>query len=157
MLHHVFSLYGVIDWLVDIHWVRSLTVLMHPGLINRPFVSHNLDISPAEPCPFTKVLDGPRLKSQYPLGPRKEPKYTHFGVCRHFYMCPAKRWTYMNVCWNPRKRNPSPKWEKHQVMEPHVDRRPTYSGVRPCSRRGPLTTLLSLPQPSARYLPPRLG
>jgi hypothetical protein len=31
-------------------------------------------------------------------------------------------------------------------MEPHVDRRPTYSWVRPCSPRGSLMTLLSLPQ-----------
>jgi hypothetical protein len=30
--------------------------------------------------------------------------------------------------------------------EPHVDRRRAYSGVRPCSPRGSLTTLLSLPQ-----------
>jgi hypothetical protein len=41
--------------------------------------------------------------------------------------------------------------------EPHPDGRPTYSGVQTGSPRGSFTTLQSLPQPSARVLPPWLG
>jgi hypothetical protein len=35
-------------------------VPMHLGLIDRPFVPHNLDINSGEPCSFTKVPDGPQ-------------------------------------------------------------------------------------------------
>jgi hypothetical protein len=56
--------------------------------------------------------------------------------------------SFMYVCWRPQKgallhmekniRSPS--------ADPHRDGRPTYTGVRPGSPRGLLTTLLSLPQ-----------
>jgi len=39
---------------------------MHPGLIDGPFVPHNLISAQDSPVSFTKV----------PLGPRKEPTYT---------------------------------------------------------------------------------
>jgi hypothetical protein len=29
------------DWLIDLHWVQAITVPMHLGLINGPFVSDN--------------------------------------------------------------------------------------------------------------------
>jgi hypothetical protein len=35
---------------------------MHPGLLDGPFVSHNLISTQESPCPFTKVPDAPRLK-----------------------------------------------------------------------------------------------
>jgi hypothetical protein len=35
---------------------------MHLGLIDRPFVHPQSDISSGEPCPFTNVPDGPRFK-----------------------------------------------------------------------------------------------
>ena len=47
--------------------------------IYRTFFIHlsKSDISSGEPCSFTKVPDGPSdLKSYWPPGPRKEPRYT---------------------------------------------------------------------------------
>jgi len=64
----------------------------------------------------------------------------------------------------PKKRSPPTKWGEtcgHRPQTPtETDRWPTYSGVRPGSPRGLLTTLLTLPsamQPSARYLPAWCG
>jgi hypothetical protein len=49
----------LIDSFIHTHWVRPLTVSMHLGLMDRPFVPHNLNISPGDPCSFTKAPDGP--------------------------------------------------------------------------------------------------
>jgi hypothetical protein len=43
--------------LIDCNWVRDLTVPMHLGLVDGPFVPH---IDLWEPCCFTKVPDGPQ-------------------------------------------------------------------------------------------------
>jgi hypothetical protein len=66
---------------------------MHLGLIDRLFVPHNLISAQYSSVLLPKFQMTPRLKSQYPLGPRKEPKYTLLGMYRHFDMCPAKGWT----------------------------------------------------------------
>jgi hypothetical protein len=54
--------YGwLVDWLVGcLQWVRAHMVPLHLGLIDSPFVPHNLllRISSGEPCTFTKVPDG---------------------------------------------------------------------------------------------------
>ena len=49
------------DILIDMRWVRTLTVPMHLGLIDWPFVPHNL--SSAQLCTFTKVPDGPQTSN----------------------------------------------------------------------------------------------
>jgi hypothetical protein len=53
---------GLIDWLIDewidLHWVRALMGPMHLGLIDGPFVPHNLDIISGDPnmAPRLKIL-----------------------------------------------------------------------------------------------------
>ena len=47
---------GMIDWLIC-DWVRDLTVPMHLGLINGPFV---LRVNLWDPCCFSKVPDCPQ-------------------------------------------------------------------------------------------------
>jgi hypothetical protein len=47
---------------------------MHLGLIDGPFVPHNLISTQESPVPLLKVPDGRQI--EWPLGPRKEPRYT---------------------------------------------------------------------------------
>ena len=46
----------------DLHWVRDLTVPMHLGLINGPFMPHNLISAQGSPAPLPKFHMAPRLK-----------------------------------------------------------------------------------------------
>jgi hypothetical protein len=46
---------------MDLHWVRALTVPMHLGLVDGPFVPR--DHISSEPCPFTKVPEGPQTEN----------------------------------------------------------------------------------------------
>ena len=40
--------------MTDLHWVRDLTFLMHLGLIDGPFVPHNLISTQESPVPLPK-------------------------------------------------------------------------------------------------------
>ena len=55
---------------------------------------------------------------------------------------------FIYVCQSPPKQEPSYKIGKNRSPStgPQADGRPTYTGMRPGSPRGSLTTLLSLPQ-----------
>jgi len=48
--------------LTDLHWVRALMVPMHLGLIDGPFVPHNLIPAQESPVPSLKFQMAPRLK-----------------------------------------------------------------------------------------------
>jgi hypothetical protein len=61
---------------IDLHWVWAPMVPMHPGLIDGPFVPHNLISAQESPVPLPQFQMVLRLKTQCPLGPRKEPGYT---------------------------------------------------------------------------------
>ena len=61
----------LIDWLTEWHWVRGLTVLMHLGLIDRPFVPHNLISVQERPGPLLKFQMPPRLKILMSSGSKK--------------------------------------------------------------------------------------
>ena len=50
------------DWLIDLHWVQALTVQLHLGLIDGPFVPHNLISAQESPVPLPKFQMTPRLK-----------------------------------------------------------------------------------------------
>ena len=65
------SKYWLIDWLIDLHWVRALTVLMHLSLIDAPFVSHNLISVQHSPVPLPKFQMVPRLKILLVSGSKK--------------------------------------------------------------------------------------
>jgi hypothetical protein len=68
------------------------------------------------PVSLPKFQMASRLESQYPLGPRKEPKYTVLGVYGHFYMCPAKRLTVILMSTAvPEKEALLQNGEKHAV------------------------------------------
>jgi hypothetical protein len=41
-------------------WVRALTVPMHLGIIKGALYTPQSDINSVQPCPFTKVPDGPQ-------------------------------------------------------------------------------------------------
>jgi hypothetical protein len=45
-----------------LQWLRSLTVAMQLGLIDRPFVPHNLISAQDSPVPLPKFQMAPRLK-----------------------------------------------------------------------------------------------
>jgi len=49
---------------------------MHLGLIDRPFVPHNLISTQESPVPLLKFQMAPRLKIFITLGSKKEPRYT---------------------------------------------------------------------------------
>jgi len=49
--------------LIDLHWVPALTVPMHLGLIDGPFVTHNLISAQESPVPLPKFQMAPGLKS----------------------------------------------------------------------------------------------
>jgi hypothetical protein len=66
---HLLGLWGPIlatAWMsarqIDEHWVRALTVPMHLGLIDGPFVPHNLISAQESPVPLPKFQMVPRLK-----------------------------------------------------------------------------------------------
>jgi hypothetical protein len=44
----------LIDWLIDLQWIRALTVPKHLGLMDRPFVPYNLISSQESPVPLPK-------------------------------------------------------------------------------------------------------
>jgi len=50
MLTAIFN--GVIDSLIDLHWVRAPMFLMYLGLIDGPFVPHNLISTQDSPVPL---------------------------------------------------------------------------------------------------------
>jgi hypothetical protein len=49
---------------------------VHLGLIDRPFVHHNLISALESSAPLPTFQMAPYLKSKYPVGQRKEPRYT---------------------------------------------------------------------------------
>jgi hypothetical protein len=61
----------LIDWLIDLHWVWSLTVPMHLGLIDEPFVPHNMISAQESPVPLPKSQMAPRLKILMSSGSKK--------------------------------------------------------------------------------------
>ena len=52
----------MIDCLFDKHWGRAITVPMHLGLIDGPFVPHNLISAQESPLPLPEFQMAPRLK-----------------------------------------------------------------------------------------------
>jgi len=56
---------------IDLHWVRALTVPMHLGLTDGPFVPHNLLSAQESPVPLTKFQMAPRLKILMSTGSKK--------------------------------------------------------------------------------------
>jgi hypothetical protein len=65
------DLVTMINWLIDLHWVRALTVPMHLGPIDGPFVSHNLISALDSPVPLPKFQMAPRYKILMPSGSKK--------------------------------------------------------------------------------------
>jgi len=64
------------DWLIRI-WVQALTVPMHLGLKNGPFVPHNLILVQGSPAPLLKFQMARWLKLLMSSGSkRKESRYT---------------------------------------------------------------------------------
>ena len=53
----------LIGWLIDYHWVWAHKFPIHLGLIDGPFVLHNLISTQEEPDPLLEVPDGPRLQN----------------------------------------------------------------------------------------------
>jgi hypothetical protein len=45
-----------------LQWIRALTLLMHLGLTDRPFVPHNLISAQESPVPLPQFQTAPRLK-----------------------------------------------------------------------------------------------
>ena len=54
-----------------VYWVRALTVAMHLGLIDGPFVPHNLISAQKSPVPLPKFQMAPRLKTLKSSGSKK--------------------------------------------------------------------------------------
>jgi hypothetical protein len=61
----------LIDCLIDFHWVRALTIPMHLGLIDRPFVPNNVISTQHSPVPLPKFQMTPRLKILMSSGSKK--------------------------------------------------------------------------------------
>ena len=57
--------------LLDLDWVRAPKVQMHLGLIDRPFVSHNLISAQESPVPLPKFQMAPRHKILMSSGSKK--------------------------------------------------------------------------------------
>jgi len=55
----------------DLHWVPALTVPMHLGLIDRPFMPHNLLSAQESSVPLPKFQMAPRLKILMSSGSKK--------------------------------------------------------------------------------------
>ena len=58
--------------MIVLHWVPALTVPMHLGLIDRPFMPHNLISAHERPVPLPKFRMAPRLKILMSSGFKKE-------------------------------------------------------------------------------------
>ena len=83
------------------HWVRALTVPMHLGLIDGPFVPHNLISAQESPVPLPKLQMAPRLKTSMSSG-SKEGTHIYY----HFLSkCPGKRITSRFPNWPPMERD----------------------------------------------------
>jgi len=67
-----------VDWLIDLYWVRALTVPMHLGLIDGPFVPHNLILAQESPVPLPKFQMAPRLKMLMSSGSNKGNQIYYF-------------------------------------------------------------------------------
>jgi len=64
--------------LIDLHWVQALTVLLHLGLIDGPFVPHNISAQES-PVPLPKFQMAPRLRILMSSGSKKGTQiYYHF-------------------------------------------------------------------------------
>jgi len=57
--------------LIDLHWVQALTVPMHLGLIDGPFVPPNLISARDSPVPLPKFQMSLRLKTLMSSGSKK--------------------------------------------------------------------------------------
>ena len=57
--------------LIDLHWVQALMVPMHLGLIDGPFVPHNLISAQESPVPLPKFQMASRLKILMSSGSKK--------------------------------------------------------------------------------------
>jgi hypothetical protein len=55
----------------DLQWVRALMVPMHLGLIDRPFLPHNLISAQESPVPLTKFQMAPELKISMSSGSKE--------------------------------------------------------------------------------------
>jgi len=60
-----------VDRQVDLHWVRALTVPMHLGLTDGPFVPHNLISAQERPVSLPKFQMTPRFKILMSSGSKK--------------------------------------------------------------------------------------
>jgi hypothetical protein len=109
------------DGWIDLHWVRALMVPMHLGLINGPFVPHDLDIIGGEPC------TAPRVKILISAGSKKETQIYRSLCVQILLYLPSYITLFINVYWSPRKRNSLQNGENKRSpsTEPQVDRRPT--------------------------------
>jgi hypothetical protein len=103
------------DGMVDLHWVQALTVPLHLGIIDRPFVPHNLTSAQESLVPLPKFQMAPRLKIlmssgsmkgtqiYYPFLSRKSgqadslqvtkqgPSGERYSLTWHFYVSLSKR------------------------------------------------------------------
>jgi hypothetical protein len=62
---------------IDLHWVWAPRVLMHLGLIDRPFVPHNLISAQESPIPLPKFQMAPRFKILISSGSKKRTQIYH--------------------------------------------------------------------------------
>ena len=65
-------------------------VVMHLGLIDGPFVPHNLISTQESPVPLLKFQMAPRLKILISLVPRKEPRYTFLFCLKSLQTTPLQ-------------------------------------------------------------------
>ena len=79
----------IIGWLIDLYWVRALTVPMHLDLTDRPFVPHNLISAQESTVPLPKFQMAPRFKILMSSGSKKGTKIYYPFVPRS----PSKRIT----------------------------------------------------------------
>jgi hypothetical protein len=71
----------------DLHWVRALTVLMHLGLIDVPFVPRNLISAQESPVPLPKFQMAPGFKVLMFSGSKKGTQI----YCPFLSKSPGKR------------------------------------------------------------------
>jgi hypothetical protein len=67
---HLFQA-ALFDWLTDLQWDRTLTVPTDLGLIDRPFVPHNLISAQESPVPLPEFQMAPRHKTWKSSGSKK--------------------------------------------------------------------------------------
>jgi hypothetical protein len=74
-----FDLRGAVPRHIELHWVRALTVPIHLGLTDGPFVPHNPISTQKSPVPLPKFQMAPRLKILMSSGSKKGTQiYYHF-------------------------------------------------------------------------------